>query len=128
MKALVVDDETLTRDLIKVLIKENCPDWQIVGEAANIRDADLCIAKQTPDVIFLDVEMPLGTGFELIGKKLPNPSKVVMVTAHEKYAIKALRTGVFDYLLKPIDEIEFIFCNQKTLSFERIKQGVCAAN
>ncbi|MBI2416939.1 MAG: response regulator [Ignavibacteriales bacterium] len=102
LKALIVDDERLARnELTRLLNKIN--QVQIVGEAANADEAMLKIAELQPDVIFLDIQMPGKTGFDLL-EELDAVPHVIFTTAYDEYALKAFEYNALDYLLKPIEE------------------------
>jgi two-component system LytT family response regulator len=101
MKALVIDDERLARtELIRLL--EPFKEIEIVGEAVNADDAHNKISELNPDVIFLDIQMPGKTGFELL-EELDSVPKVIFTTAYDEYALKAFEYNALDYLLKPIE-------------------------
>ena len=101
MKALVIDDERLARtELIRLL--EPFKEIEIVGEAVNADDAHNKISELSPDVIFLDIQMPGKTGFELL-EELDSVPKVIFTTAYDEYALKAFEYNALDYLLKPIE-------------------------
>lgn len=101
MKALIIDDERLARkELAKLL--ERYDSVEIVGEAANADEAEAMIAEKRPDIIFLDVNMPGRSGFELL-ESLEHAPQVVFVTAYDEHALKAFEVNALDYLLKPID-------------------------
>lgn len=102
MRAIIVDDEKLAREELSFLLKE-LPEVEIIGEAASGLDAILLIAQERPDLIFLDVEMPGMTGFELLEKLPPPHPAIIFTTAYEEFALKAFRADATDYLLKPID-------------------------
>ncbi|HEY0458763.1 MAG TPA: response regulator [Pyrinomonadaceae bacterium] len=113
---LVVDDEPLARRGIRQQLK-NAPDIEIVGEAGNGQEATLLIEKHKPDLVFLDIQMPLADGFSVIEKiGLPNLPEIVFVTAFDEHAIRAFEINALDYLLKPIAPERF----QKTL--ERVRE------
>lgn len=101
IRAVIVDDEALARDAIRLRL-EHEPDIEVVGEAADGGDAVELIRTLQPDLLFLDVQMPVMDGFEVIehvsSDHLPI---VVFVTAHDRYALKAFETHALDYLLKP---------------------------
>jgi two-component system LytT family response regulator len=78
------------------------PEIEIVGEAANADDASAAIAEHTPDLLFLDIQMPGRNGFELLAD-LPRPPRVIFTTAYDEYAFRAFEVSAVDYLLKPID-------------------------
>ncbi|MBL0097077.1 MAG: response regulator transcription factor [Bacteroidetes bacterium] len=108
MKAIIVDDEKSGRETLQRLLEENCKSVQVIGQADSVDTAETLIGKLQPDLIFLDVEMPRGSGFELL-KRFERPSfKTIFVTAHQHYAIKAIRFSAADYLLKPVDVDELI--------------------
>ncbi|HEY5327851.1 MAG TPA: LytTR family transcriptional regulator DNA-binding domain-containing protein [Mucilaginibacter sp.] len=101
LKTLIIDDEQLARRrLIRLLKPYNHID--IIGEAENGQDALEKIEKTLPDLIFLDIEMPVLNGFEMLGK-LKHQPKVVFTTAYDQYAIKAFEEDSVDYLLKPVE-------------------------
>ena len=100
MRALVIDDERLARkELIKLL--EDFPEIEILGEAANVDEAYELINSLNPDLLFLDIQMPGKTGFELL-EMLDSVPTVIFTTAYDEYALKAFEVNALDYLLKPI--------------------------
>jgi two-component system, LytTR family, response regulator len=101
MTALVIDDERLARNELKRLLQAH-PEIQVVGEAAGVDDALTLIASVEPDLIFLDVQMPGGNGFELINRLSSHTPRVIFTTAFERFALRAFEVNALDYLLKPI--------------------------
>ncbi|MFN6374057.1 MAG: LytR/AlgR family response regulator transcription factor [Chitinophagia bacterium] len=99
--ALIIDDERLARNELRKLLVSH-PEIEIVGEASNADEAFRLIQELSPEVIFLDIQMPAKTGFELL-QELERTPEVIFTTAHDEYAIKAFEVNAFDYLLKPID-------------------------
>ena len=100
MRALIIDDERLARkELTKLL--EDFPEIEILGEAANADEAFELINTHNPDLLFLDIQMPGKTGFELL-EMLDSVPKVIFTTAYDEYALKAFEVNALDYLLKPI--------------------------
>jgi len=100
MRALIIDDERLARkELTKLL--EDFPEIEILGEAANADEAFELINTLNPDLLFLDIQMPGKTGFELL-EMLDSVPKVIFTTAYDEYALKAFEVNALDYLLKPI--------------------------
>jgi len=101
MRALVVDDERLARkELINLLSTHD--NVEVVGEALNVEDAKEKIEQLQPDVIFLDIQMPEKTGFDLL-EELDHVPLVVFITAYDEFAIQAFQVNALDYLLKPIE-------------------------
>ena len=101
MRVLVVDDEPLARRELRRLL-DAFPSVEIVGEAGNIDEARAGIEKLSPDVVFLDIQMPGGTGFDLL-TQLDRVPRIVFTTAYDQYAVKAFDVNALDYLLKPIE-------------------------
>ncbi len=101
MKALLIDDERLARSELRRLLKAH-PEIDIIGEAANAAQAEEKITALKPDLIFLDVQMPGRSGFELLAGLAEAP-RVIFSTAYDQYALKAFDFGALDYLLKPIE-------------------------
>lgn len=100
-KTIIIDDEQLARQRIKRLLAAY-DEVDIIGEAENGQEGLAIIEQLQPDLIFLDIEMPILNGFEMLSK-LKNHPKVVFTTAYDQYAIKAFEEGSIDYLLKPIE-------------------------
>ena len=105
---LVIDDEADAVEFISSLIVEYCPDLVIGGKANNVSEGVQLIKEIKPDLVFLDVEMPNGTGFDLLTHFPEKHFEVIFITAFNHYAIKAIKFSAFDYILKPINIKEFI--------------------
>jgi two-component system, LytTR family, response regulator len=103
MRVLIVDDEPLARDRLRALISDT-PDVEIVGEAENGADAISLSRSTTPDVLFLDIQMPRVSGFEVIERLGPDvPPVIIFTTAHSQHAAAAFDVSATDYLVKPFD-------------------------
>ncbi|NOX18819.1 MAG: response regulator [Chlorobi bacterium] len=102
MKVVIIDDSRLARNELKRLLS-NKSSIEIIGEAANSEEAKTIIENKKPDVIFLDIQMPGKSGFDLL-EELEFVPKVIFTTAYDQYALKAFEVNAFDYLLKPIDK------------------------
>jgi two-component system, LytTR family, response regulator len=106
MKVLLIDDEANQRNAVKQLLRSFCPLVQTIEEASGVKSGLQAIRDFQPDLVFLDVEMGDGTGFDLM-REIRNPDfQIVFITAHNKYAITAFQYSAIDYLLKPVDPAE----------------------
>ncbi len=103
MKAVIIDDMPLAIASLKVEIEENIPDIEIVGTAESVVRGAKLIKKIKPDLVFLDIEMPDGLGFDLLDLLEEPYPNIIFVTGSNEYAIKAFRYAAIDYLLKPAD-------------------------
>lgn len=104
--AVLIEDEIEVREGMKQLLSDFCPELEILGEAGGIRKGLDLITKSQPEIVFLDVEMGDGTGIELAQNLPSRDFELIFVTAHEKYALDALRLASIGYLLKPVDPLE----------------------
>ena len=109
ISALIVDDEELARKNLEFLLKDDCPSVDVIGTAANAREAKKFVQANKIDLMFLDIEMPNGSGFELLESLEDEINfKIIFITAYHEYALKAFKYSAVDYLLKPIniDELQ----------------------
>lgn len=116
MKAIIIDDERLARKELASLLTDY-PDIEVVAESHNADHAKVKIESLQPDLIFLDIQMPVKTGFELL-EELSFIPQVIFTTAYDEYALKAFEVNAFDYLLKPIEK------ERLKESLEKLKQRV----
>jgi two-component system LytT family response regulator len=108
IRTAIVDDEPLARDAIRTRLQDE-PDIEVVGEAANGREAIALIGDAQPDLVFLDVQMPALNGFEVLDQVASRCLPIVVfVTAYDRYALKAFETHALDYLLKPFTRDRFV--------------------
>ena len=105
IQVLLVDDDPGNRDYLRELLRME-PGVEVAGEAGNIADAKALITLHTPDLLFLDVEMPGGSGFDMLQQLGNWPFEVIFTTAFQRYAIQAIRFSALDYLLKPVQPDE----------------------
>ncbi|HWY39022.1 MAG TPA: LytTR family DNA-binding domain-containing protein [Bacteroidia bacterium] len=113
INCILIDDETSGRVVLNELLAKHCPDVNILAEAANIDSAYALIVEKQPDLIFLDIQMPGGDGFELLKKFSDINFDVVFVTSFDKYAINAIKFSALDYLLKPVDVADLVASIEK---------------
>lgn len=101
--AIIVDDEAGSRNGLEKLINEFLPHVKVLAKADSVRHAVEQINALNPDIVFLDIEMPGKDGFDLLSETEADDFEVIFTTAHEQYAIKAIKASAIDYLLKPIN-------------------------
>lgn len=118
IKAVIVDDEPNGQIVLNELLRKHCPVVQVVGKASNIQEAFTVITAEKPHIVFLDIQMPNGNGFDLLRMFEEIFFKVVFVTSHHQYAINAIKFNALDYLLKPVD------VNELKQAVERAKQNI----
>ncbi|NCT94087.1 MAG: response regulator [Chitinophagaceae bacterium] len=121
IKAIIIDDERLARNELKKLLQDHS-DIEVIEEAANVDDGIEKIETLNPDLIFLDIQMPGKTGFDLLAEVEKAP-KVIFTTAYDEYAIKAFEVNALDYLLKPVEPKRLADAIQK-LQAEIFKENV----
>lgn len=103
IKAIIIDDEERARDTLSALLKEYCPQVEILAKCANVPEGVLAINQNRPQLVFLDIEMPEYSGFELLSFFREVDFEIVFVTAYNDYALKAFEVSAVDYVLKPVD-------------------------
>lgn len=101
MRVIIVDDERLARNELRRLLEDH-PEAEVVAEAASVADGLHAIRHMAPDLVFLDISMPDGTGFDLLAALERTPA-VIFTTAHDQYALRAFDANAVDYLLKPVE-------------------------
>jgi len=104
MKAIIIDDEKKARNLLRILVEENCPKITTIYEAENLLDGVDIIKKEEPSIVFLDIEMPQHSGLEILNfiEKDVTNFEIIFTTAYSEYAIQAFQLSAIDYLLKPV--------------------------
>lgn len=133
MQTLIVEDEDSSYDLLENLIKKCAPDLNILGRAKSVDQALTMIKELAPELVFMDIDLPDGTGFDIIQKLKPVDFSIIFVTAFNQYAVQAFRFSATDFLLKPINEEEFKEALEKVASIEQqrnynLKLDVLLAN
>jgi len=102
LKTVIIDDEKNSRELLRNFVENYCEDTLVIGEAQSIEEAKLLLSGINTDLIFLDIEMKGGTGFDLLDDVNELDALICFVTGYDEYAIRAIKYGAFDYLLKPV--------------------------
>ena len=108
IKALIIDDEKSSRDTLRGFVENYCKEVQIIGESETAEQGIEQIKKLHPHLIFLDIELPLGSGFDLLEAFKHADFEVIFTTAHDQYALQAIKVCALDYLLKPISSADLI--------------------
>ncbi len=108
MRVILIDDEPDCLEMLALLIERYCPNLHIIGQFEDPSVAVDKIPDLKPDLVFLDVDMPVLNGFDVLDKSKNTPFQVIFTTAHNQYAVKAFKYSAIDYLLKPVDKEELI--------------------
>ena len=108
IKAFIIDDEVHCIDTLSILLADYCPEVEVMEKCLSPKKGLEAIEKLNPALVFLDIEMPMMNGFELLEQFKQIPFSVIFTTSYDQYAIKAIRFSALDYLLKPIDPKELI--------------------
>jgi len=140
MKAIIIDDERKARNVLKILIEENCPKITAIFEAEDLLSGVDLIKKEQPNIVFLDIEMPEHSGLEILNfieKEVFN-FEIIFTTAYSEYAIQAFQLAAIDYLLKPVRPIQvkeavdkaikFIGSSQINIKLEELKKSLVSSN
>lgn len=122
LRTIIIDDEQNARENLKIILEDHCPSVNTIGEAASAQEARELIEKHDPELLFLDINMPNEDGFELLESLEQKDFAVIFITAHNQFALQALKAGAVDYLEKPIDIEEL-----KT-AVEKIDPSVVSSN
>ncbi len=108
IRALLIDDEPKNNRILKLMLEEFCPQVEVEGQADNAEEGVKLIQDTEPDLVFLDIEMPYGSGFDLLDKLKPVSFEIIFITAFNNYSLKAIKYSALDYLLKPVNIDELI--------------------
>ena len=113
IKAILIDDEIHCVETLSMLINDFCPEVEVMERCRSAREGLAAVKKHNPALIFLDIEMPVMNGFELLEQLSTIPFAIIFTTSYDQYAIKAIRFSALDYLLKPIDPKELVIAVKK---------------
>lgn len=128
MRALIIEDEEQAISALKSELKTHCQKIEIIGEAKSIKEAIEKIKMLQPELIFLDIQLSDGLGFEVLNLFKENNFKVIFTTAYSQYAIKAIKFSALDYLLKPIDSDELIAAVGKAMKSSKETENIKIEN
>jgi len=103
VKAVIIDDDFTSRMLLREILKKAIDNVELLGEAGSVAEGIPLIERVAPDIVFLDISMPDGTGFDLLDKLKKIDFKIIFITAFTEFAVKAFKYSAFDYIVKPID-------------------------
>jgi two-component system, LytTR family, response regulator len=120
INAILIDDEKHCLVTLRMMLNRYCKDVHVIEECSSAKKGLEAIAKHRPDLIFLDIEMPIMNGFELLQRLPEIPFAVIFTTSYDQYAIKAIKFSALDYLLKPIDPEELITAVSKVSSRKQL--------
>ena len=113
IKAIIIDDEVHCIDTLSILLADYCPQVEVLDKCMSAKKGWEIIEELQPELVFLDIEMPVMNGFEFLEQFTDIPFSVIFTTSYDQYAIKAIRFSALDYLLKPIDPKELITAVKK---------------
>lgn len=122
ISTIIIDDEQNARENLKLILADFCPEITVVAEASSAEEARLLIENHQPNLLFLDINMPNEDGFELLDSIENKNFSVIFITAHNQFALKALKAGAIDYIEKPID-IEDLQTAVSKISIEKDSAG-----
>src|SRR5664279_4391451 len=108
IKAVIIDDELHCQETLSLLLKEYCPQVQVLQQCRSAKQGLEAINKLNPEMVFLDIEMPVMNAFEMLEQFNEISFAIIFTTSYDQYAIKAIRFSALDYLLKPIEPNELI--------------------
>lgn len=119
----IIEDEKRNQELLEIMISKHCPQLEIVGFAENVYEAISLIKRTKPDLIFLDIQLKGGTGFEVLNhfQEAERPN-IIFTTAFDQYALEAFKYSAVNYLLKPIDKTELIDSVSKAIEIKKMEQ------
>jgi two-component system LytT family response regulator len=127
MKALIIDDEPDNVQLLMLQLARHCPQVEIIGQFTDSPSALLALRTLRPSLVFLDIEMPMLNGFQLLEQLGEVPFQVVFVTAYNQYAVRAFRFSALDYLLKPVDTVDLVNTVRRAEQASLTASGVVGA-
>lgn len=122
IRTIIIDDEVKSKETLLYLLKENCKNISVIGQGFNVKSAIEVINKYKPELVFLDINLPDGTGFDILKKQKKINFKIIFITAYNEYAVKAFKFSAIDYLLKPIVTEELIEAVNKVVKYRELEE------
>ncbi len=124
IRTIIIEDEQKSRELLDAMIQKNCPELEIIGHASDVPQGVELIRSLKPDLVFLDINMPNGTGFEVLEQVSDLHFELIFATASDQHALKAIKYSACDYLLKPIDADELKAAVDKVIKKKKSNSGM----
>lgn len=124
IRTVIIEDEQKSRELLDAMIRKNCPELDIVGHASDVPQGIELIRTSKPELVFLDISMPNGTGFEVLEQVSDLHFELIFATASDQHALKAIKYSACDYLLKPIDADELKAAVEKVIKKKKTYSGM----
>ncbi len=124
VKAVIIDDDSISRIVLKEILRKTIGSVEILGEAGSVEEGVSLLANLHPDLVFLDISMPDGTGFDLLDQLKKIDFKIVFITAYSEFAIRAFKYSAFDYLVKPINVEELLKTINRIPKIKKIETKV----
>lgn len=124
IRTIIIEDEQKSRELLDAMIQKNCPELEIIGHASDVPQGVELIRSLKPDLVFLDISMPNGTGFEVLEQVSDLYFELIFATASDQHALKAIKYSACDYLLKPIDADELKAAVDKVIKKKKSNSGM----
>jgi two-component system, LytTR family, response regulator len=121
--AIIIDDEKNVREALFFLLKKYCPEIKVAGTAASAEEGRELLKTRQVDFIFLDISMPREDGFAFLHTIPKEDYGIIFITAHEEYALRALKASAIDYLLKPVNPIELKDAISKAVQYHELRQS-----
>jgi len=124
IRTIIIEDEQKSRELLDAMIQKNCPELEIIGRGSDVPQGVELIRSLKPDLVFLDISMPNGTGFEVLEQVSDLHFELIFATASDQHALKAIKYSACDYLLKPIDAEELKAAVDKVIKKKKSNSGM----
>src|SRR5688572_13783080 len=129
MRIVLIDDDSVIRENLRTMLSMYSPTSTVIAEADGVKAGLACIKEHKPDLVLLDVEMRDGTGFDLLSFYGEVDFKVIFVTGHDAYAIRAFKISAIDYVLKPVDPHDLVSALKKAeVAGDRNEQQIRVSN